>query len=85
MENSGYHTTKIEKGELGIISKIFEELHELQDAEKQNCKIMALVELSDLYGAIELYLEKNFPDTTMNDLKQMSNITKRAFKNGHRI
>lgn len=82
MENSGYHTTKIEKGELGKISKIFEELHELQDAEKQNCKIMMMVELSDLYGAIEEY-SKNL-GIDMSDLQKFSNITKRAFINGHR-
>ena len=82
MENLGYHTTKIEKGEIGKISKIFEELYELQDAEKQNCKIMMMVELSDLYGAIEEYSKNMGID--MSDLQSFSNITKRAFINGHR-
>jgi len=45
---------------------------------------MELVELSDLYGAIKLYLEKHHPDTTMDDLKTMSEITARAFINGFR-
>lgn len=43
---------------------------------------MELVELSDIIGAIELYLEKYHSD--IQELIKMSNITKRAFKNGHR-
>jgi phosphoribosyl-ATP pyrophosphohydrolase len=78
----GYHVTNIEKGKLGSISKIQEELEELKDAEKQQSKIMMMVELSDLYGAIEEYcIQQNI---TMEDLKIFSDITKRAFKNGRR-
>lgn len=80
----GYHMTEIEKGELGKLSKIREELDEAIDAEKQQCKIMTLVELSDMMGAIESYLESNFTDITIRDLITMSNITKRAFKAGRR-
>lgn len=80
----GYHMTEIEKGELGKLSKIREELDEAIDAEKQQCKIMTLVELSDMMGAIESYLESNFTDITLQDLITMSNITKRAFKAGRR-
>lgn len=82
MSKKGYHITKIKKGKLGEISKIEEELSELKDAEKQNCKIMIMVELSDLYGSIEEYCKKH--DITMKDLKTFSDITKRAFKNGRR-
>lgn len=42
---------------------------------------MLLVELSDLIGAIELYLEKNFSSFSLQDLIIMSNITKRARNN----
>ena len=80
----GYHTTKIKKGELGELSKIQEELDELVDAEKQDCYILKLAELADLYGAIELYLANYFPDVTMYDLEQMSNLTRKAFKDGKR-
>lgn len=79
----GYHVTKIPKGEVGEFSKIEEELLEAKDAQKQGCKIMELVELSDMYGAIELYIEKKF-QLTMDDLKSMSKITQRAFRNGAR-
>lgn len=79
-----YHLNTIQKGEIGEVSKIQEELDELKDAIEQNCKLMALIELADLYGSIECYLESKFPNTTMNDLKIMSNITKRAFKSGTR-
>jgi len=81
-ETYGYHTTEIKKGVLGTLSKIQEELDELKDAEKQESKIMMMVELSDLYGALEEYcLNQNI---TIEDLRIFSNITKRAFKNGRR-
>ncbi len=79
---TGYHLTYFPKGKLGTISKIEEELNELKDAELQNSKIMITIELSDLYGAIKEY--SNNYNITMEDLKIFSNITKRAFKNGHR-
>jgi hypothetical protein len=80
----GYHIKKIKKGQIGEASKILEEVHELIDSEQQDCKIMALVELSDIYGAVELYLKKHHPNISMNDLKKMSDITQRAFKTGAR-
>jgi hypothetical protein len=78
----GYHKRKIQKGELGKISKIIEEIEELEDAEEQNCKIMAQVELADIYGALEEYAKTY--NLTMDDLKSMSDITKRAFNDGSR-
>lgn len=78
----GYHITKINKGVLGELSKIQEELDEVKDAEGQNNKIMVGCELADLYGAIELYASKY--SLTMDDLKVMSDATKRAFKSGRR-
>ena len=80
----GYHLVEIPKGELGESSKIVEELAELQDAEAQGDRIMALVELADLYGAVELYLAKQYPGMSMDDLKKFSATTRRAFKNGRR-
>lgn len=78
----GYHLTRIEKGIVGTISKIEEELNELKDAESQKSKIMIMVELSDLYGAIEAYCLTQ--GIKMEDLKIFSDITKRAFENGSR-
>lgn len=80
----GYHITAIHKGEIGELSKIQEELDELKDACKQQVKIMELVELSDLVGAIKLYLGKHHNGITFSDLEKMANITERAFKNGRR-
>lgn len=80
----GYHLTDIPKGVIGESSKIMEELLELQDAEKQECKIMALVELSDLIGAVKHYLERHHPGIDLYDLETMALITKRAFDNGRR-
>ena len=81
----GYHIASIAKGKIGEASKIREELEEFEDALRQNANIMALVELSDMVGAIDLYLKNHFQSTVgINDLVQMSNITQRAFKNGFR-
>ena len=81
----GYHLKPIPKGELGELSKIQEEMLEALDAQKQKCEIMVLVELSDMLGAIEMYLKKHHPSLTLDDLKTMSAITARAFESGHRV
>ena len=78
----GYHLYNIPKGKLGDISKIKEEIEEYEDALNQDCKIMAMVELSDIYGALES-LAENY-NLSMQDLATFSNITKRAFINGVR-
>lgn len=80
----GYHLKEIPKRNYGSYGKIIEELEELNDAHEQGSKIMQLVELADVYGAIEGYLQENFPGMEMHDLKKFSDITKRAFKNGYR-
>ena len=78
----GYHIATIVQGECGELSKIQEELDEAKDALAQGSEIMFLVELADLYGALELVVEQH--GHTMDDLKKFSDITKRAFINGHR-
>ena len=83
LNKPGYHIRHIEKGVLGELSKVEEELAELKDALEQGSDIMALVELADLYGALKHYLKTRF-GMDMHDLKAMSNITERAFRNGRR-
>ncbi len=80
----GYHLSPIAKGVLGEASKVLEEAHEFVDAVGQNVSIMALVELADLVGAAEAYLAKHHPTMTLDDLKSMSAVTRRAFENGKR-
>jgi hypothetical protein len=53
---AGYHVDNIQRGEYGEISKIVEEVAELKDAAKQGIKVMVLVELADIVGAIVGYL-----------------------------
>lgn len=84
VDNPGYHITPISKGEIGEVSKIVEEAFELRDAHLQGVKLMELIEVSDIYGATEAYLEKHHPSMSMDDIIKMSNITRRAFRNGHR-
>jgi|688.fasta_scaffold678586_2 hypothetical protein len=81
---TGYHIAKITRGFFGEPSKINEETQEFMDAINQENSILALVELSDLYGAIEGYLNKYHPSITMRSLKNMNEATARAFISGER-
>ncbi len=80
----GYHIEQIPKGTLGELDKIYEEILEAMDADKQDCAVMTLIELSDAVGAISAYLAKHHPSINITDLITMSNITKRAFESGQR-
>jgi len=81
----GYHLQEIPRGTYGEISKILEEAAELKDAMEQGNKVMVIIELSDLIGAIEGYMEKYYGDKlTVDNLLTMADTTKRAFKSGHR-
>ena len=79
---AGYHLRKITKGVLGELSKIKEELEEAEDAQAQGVKILLLVELSDMIGAIKAVAEKN--GSSLEDLLAMQAVTERAFKSGER-
>jgi len=79
----GYHKRKIQKGVLGETSKIREEYEEFLDAIEQGNPVMKLVELCDLIGAIEAYVEMRH-NITLNELIVMKNATKSAFEEGER-
>lgn len=79
----GYHLRDIKRGEFGEASKIAEEYDEFLESLEQNNPIMALVELSDLIGAIEGYALRHHK-ITLDDLLALKNATKRAFESGHR-
>lgn len=80
----GYHTKKIERGVFGETSKIREEYEEFVDATEQGVSVMQLVELADLFGAIEGWLQKYHPNVTLEQLVRMKDLTKRAFEDGTR-
>lgn len=80
----GYHLTEIPRGQFGEASKIAEETAEFIDAVEQGVSVMALVELSDLIGAVRGYLGKHHPNTTLDDLVRMADVTSRAFEDGTR-
>jgi hypothetical protein len=80
----GYHLAEIPKGTFGYFSKINEEFNELLDAYDQDNKLMVLVELSDMIGAIRGFLSNYAPGIAINDLVVMADATERAFKDGTR-
>lgn len=79
---SGYHIMPIPRGIYGKANKVEEEYLEFLDAHNQQNRLMALIELSDLIGAIEGYAEAN--GSSLNDLLKMLEATKRAFNDGTR-
>lgn len=80
-----YHITPIIKGKAGEFSKIEEEFLEARDALLQENKVMLLVELSDLLGAVECYLEKNFPGVTLDHVVKQAKATNEVFRKGGRV
>jgi hypothetical protein len=82
---AGYHIKDIAPGKFGELSKIREELDEAFDAEEQENKLMILVELADIIGAVEGYLSNNFNQAvSLEDLVKMARVTQSAFETGHR-
>jgi hypothetical protein len=79
----GYHINKINKGILGFPSKIQEEYEEFIDANRQGNRVMELIELSDLLGAIESYTIDRYR-IDLNDLIKMTRATQSAFDDGSR-
>lgn len=79
---AGYHTYAIPRGTYGDFSKIMEECLEVEDAIQQGNQIMALVELSDLLGAMTGYLEKHHPSISILDLITMRDATARVHASG---
>lgn len=78
----GYHVRAIAKGKLGEFSKIREEFEEMADAIEQSNPIMALLEASDLVGAVEAWASKY--GITIEDVLSMKSATYRAFVDGTR-
>lgn len=85
MTTAGYHLVEPKRGTFGELSKIYEEIDELKDAENQDATLMLLQELSDVIGAIEGYLAKHHPTIKINDLIKMKDITRRVFESGCRV
>jgi hypothetical protein len=80
----GYHLTPIPQGSYGDLDKIYEEVEELKDADAQGNRLMTLMELSDIMGAIRGYLEIHHPEMSLTDLIIMADATQRAFASGDR-
>ena len=83
MNEYGYHTKEIKKGQLGTFSKVREEFEELEDAFEQNDPIMILCECSDLIGAIKHYVKDSW-NIELEDLIKFNEKTENAFKQGRR-
>lgn len=63
-----FHKDLIDKGIYGELSKITEELQEAYDAQTQGHKLMLLLELADIVGAVEGVLCKSYKDFSLEDL-----------------
>lgn len=61
IDSPGYHLHAFSKGVVGELSKVEEEVLELEDALLQDSSIMALVELSDLVGAVNAFIARHHP------------------------
>lgn len=71
-----WHKKVIKKGVYGEFSKVEEELEEAKDALEQKNKLMFLIELSDIIGAIEGIAEKH--GLTLDELITFSNKVKES-------
>lgn len=78
----GYRLKHINKGVFGELSKVREELEEAEDASSQGNRLMLLMELSDIIGAVSAVADNN--NSSLDELLTMHRTTKRAFMNGHR-
>lgn len=81
--NMSYHKIKITKHDHDSPFKIGEEYLEFLDSIGTNNPIMAIQELSDLYGCVELQAKKL--GVTMDNLKKMSDLTREVFLSGGRV
>lgn len=77
-----YHKLKIHKHDIKSPFKLQEEFFEYLDAVANKNPIMAVQELSDLYGCLENEISKY--GMNIEDLKKMSELTKSVFKSGLR-
>lgn len=73
-----WHNRKIKKGTYGELSKVEEELDEAREALEQGNKLMFLIELSDVIGAVEGIIEQH--GLSLNDLIKFSNKVKESKK-----
>lgn len=80
----GYHLSLIPKTTvIHSVDKIIEEYEEFIDSIRQGTSLMEIVELSDLIGAIDMYISKKY-NLTLDDLIIFNNITRRSFINKRR-
>lgn len=78
-----YHKLKIHKHSVDSPYKLQEEFLEYIDALATGNKVMAIQELSDLFGCIENEVQKF--GMSVDDLKVMSDLTKEVFESGTRV
>jgi kynurenine formamidase len=78
------HKREIPRGKTGEFSKITEEYHEALDAFEQGNIVMLLIEFSDLFGAVEKFLEKYHPSISIEQIVRQAKATNELFKRGVR-
>jgi hypothetical protein len=78
------HKRPIPKGKTGQFSKLIEEFEEARDAYEQNLPIMMLWEFCDLLGAMERFLQQNYPGVNIEYILNQARHTNRLFADGLR-
>lgn len=81
--SSPYHLKPIARGIYGELSKVYEEVEELKDAEIQRNPILMLCEIADMLGAIDGYLQQHH-NMTIDDAFKMTKLNRKAFESGYR-
>lgn len=79
------HIREIPKGKTGEFSKLIEEFEEARDAFEQGLPLMCLWELTDFLGALIVFLEKNYPGISVDNLLAQARHTNELFAKRLRI
>lgn len=77
-KKSYFHVMPVRQGTYGELSKIQEELDEALDAETRGQKLLLMIELSDIIGAVAGVAERH--GYSLDDLIQFSELRRNVFR-----
>ena len=77
-KKSYFHVMPVRRGTYGELSKVQEELDEALDAETRGQKLLLMIELSDIIGAVAGVAERH--GYSLDDLIQFSELRRNVFR-----